>query len=310
MANTKVIKNRINSVRNTQKITNAMYLIASTKLRKAKADLDAVRPFFELFEREIKLIFEKRAGLKSEYFYPVTGRKPAESYAYLVITADKGLAGAYNMNVIKAASEELSIHKKTRLFVVGEYGRQYFNKHHIDIEQSFPYTAQNPTFRRAKDIALRLLAEYEAHRVDEVRIIYSDSNGGGDAKVVIKRLLPFEREDFIGSNKIVSRFKPYEGSARDEYEFIPDASEALSGIIPGYLAGYVYGALIDSFCSEQNARMTAMSSANDNAEGLLSTLQLEYNSVRQAAITQEITEVAAGAKAQKKKRAKEKMKSE
>ena len=153
MASANVIKNRITSVKNTKKITNAMYLIASTKLRKAKMELDSTRPYFNIVEREIKRIFESTRNIESKFYYPKTGRKPAEKYAYLVITADKGLAGAYNHNVILAAEEEMKRHKNVKLYVVGEYGRQYFRKHKIPIEKAFLYTAQNPIFRRARDIA-------------------------------------------------------------------------------------------------------------------------------------------------------------
>ena len=105
MPSAKVIKNRISSVNNTKKITNAMYLIASTKMRKAKSELDAARPYFNVVEREIKRIFETKSDVQSDFFYPETGRKPAERYAYLVVTADKGLAGAYNHNILVAVDE-------------------------------------------------------------------------------------------------------------------------------------------------------------------------------------------------------------
>ena len=306
MPNTKVIKNRIGSVKNTQKITNAMYLIASTKLQKAKAELEKVRPFFECMEFSFRRIFEHRADVQSLYFYPPTGRKPAERYAYLVVTADKGLAGPYNSNVIKAAEEEMRRHKNVTLFVVGEYGRHHFKKVGIPIAEAFPYTAQNPTFRRARDIATRLLYAYQSGEADEVRVIYSAIENGFEAKVRVDRMLPFERADFEQAKIPESRFHAIPAKeASDDFEFLPDVGTVLDSLVPGYVAGYVYGALMDSYCSEQNARMTAMNAANDNAEKLLSELSLEYNRERQAAITQEITEVAAGAKAQKKKRKKE-----
>ena len=305
MPSAKVIKNRITSVKNTKKITNAMYLIASTKMRKAKLELDAARPYFDIVEREIKRIFETKSDDKSMYFYPETGRKPAERYAYLVITADKGLAGAYNHNIILAADEEMRRHKNVKLYVVGEYGRQHFKRHKIPIEKTFIYTAQNPTFRRAREIANLLLMEYRLGNVDEIRIIYSNLKSSVDSEVVVEKLLPFDRADFGGRPKAESRFNHDPLDKGEDYEFYPSAESVLDSIVPSYVAGYLYGALVDSFCSEQNARMAAMSSANDNAENLLGELSMEYNRVRQAAITQEITEVAAGAKAQKKKRQRE-----
>ena len=300
MANTKEIKNRIESVRNTQKITNAMYLIASTKLTKARADLDKALPYFQLQESEMKRIFQRRNDVNSHYFYPEMGRKPAESYAYLVVTADKGLAGAYNHNILKAAEAELKKHKNTMLYVVGEYGRQYFVRRNIPIERSFLYTAQNPTFRRAREISNVLLNLYNTGQADEIRIIYSHMERGGLAVARKDQLLPFERGQFGKMEEV----QP--GEFRKEYEFVPNVTAALENIVPSYIAGYICGALVESFCSEQNARMTAMKAANDNAEELLNNLSVEYNRVRQEAITQEITEVAGGARAQRKKREKQK----
>ena len=298
MPNTKEIKNRIGSVQNTQKITNAMYLISSTKMRKAKEELDKTRPYFEMQENEIRRIFQTEIDITSRYFYPKTGRKPAETYAYLVITADKGLAGAYNHNVIKLAEQEMAKHKNVKLYVVGDYGRRYFKKKDYGMEQTFLYTAQNPTFSRAREISSILLEEYDSKRIDEIRVIYSDMESEFLTTVKMMRLLPFDRKEFWT--------KKDERDLKDvHYEFSPSVDEVLNRVILGYVAGCIYGALVDSFSAEQNARMTAMNSANKNAEALLDELRIEYNRVRQAAITQEITEVAAGARAQKKKRIKE-----
>ena len=135
MPGTKEIKTHIESVRETRKITNAMYLIASTKLRKARQELDNTRPYFESLRGEIKRIFRTASDVDSHYFYPVNGSEAlAEgTYGCLVITADKGLAGAYNQNAIREARQLLDQHPDTKLFVVGEYGRRYFNQHKIPI---------------------------------------------------------------------------------------------------------------------------------------------------------------------------------
>lgn len=292
MANTKEIKTRISSVADTQKITNAMYLISSTKMKKAKQELERTRPFFKQLDQEIKRIFQSREGVDSQYFYPETGRKSAETYAYLVITADKGLAGAYNMNVIRRAEQEMRKHKKVKLYVVGEYGRRYFQHRNVEIEHSFLYTAQNPIFRRAREICAILLHQYDEGLVDEIRVIYSDMKNELNTEVIMRKLLPFERKEFMTPEE-----------KRDftdiNYRFEPSVKEVLERIMPSYIAGFIYGALVDSFTVEQNARMTAMDSANRNAQELLNKLQTEYNRVRQAAITQEITEIAAGARALK-----------
>ena len=296
MANTKEIKDRIASVKDTQKITNAMYLIASTKMRKAKSDLEKTRPYFDALRSEIKRIFRTGNEVDSRYFYPMD-QKPLEgAYGCLVITADKGLAGAYNQNVIKEALKLLNEHEDTKLYVVGEYGRHYFAQHHIPIEKSFLYTAQNPTLQRAREIASILLDEYDKGVLKKIFVIYTNMENSISSEAVTTRILPFHRNHFADSTE-----RPVEKA----FEFFPSEVFVLEQIIPTYLSGFIYSTLIDSFCSEQNARMTAMDSANRNAEELLAELSLQYNRVRQAAITQEITEISAGARAQKNKNRKE-----
>ncbi len=292
MAQAAQIKGRINSVTNTRKITNAMYLISSTKLQKARNNLQHTRPYFEQMDHEIRRIFQSEQDVESRYFYPKSGRKPAETYAYLVITADKGLAGAYNYNVLKLAQKEMAKHKHVKLYVVGEYGRRYFKKHNIEIEQSFLYTAQNPTLHRAREICSILLDEYDQHHVDEIRVIYSDMENELVSNCKVAHLLPFERQQFLTPQEKKSHTDVH-------YNFHPSVTEAIDRCMPGYITGFIFGALVDSFSAEQNARMNAMSSANENANELLDKLQLEYNGARQSAITQEITEVSAGAKALK-----------
>ena len=295
MSTTKEIKNRMTSVRDTQKITNAMYLIASTKLRKAKSDLDMTRPYFNAVLAEIKRIFRINEDVESRYFYPPSGEHELPgSYGYLVITADKGLAGAYNHNVIKEAERMMAEHDDPKLFVVGEYGRHYFMSHNIPIEQSFLYTAQNPTVHRAREISSILLDFFDRGELSKLFVIYTDMKGAINYNVTAKRLLPFHRAQFITPE---IREEPI----KRQFEFYPSIEAVLDNIVPGYVTGFIYSALTDSFCSEQNARMNAMDSANRNAEKLLSELSVRYNHVRQSAITQEITEISSGAKSLKRK---------
>ncbi|MGM9947015.1 ATP synthase F1 subunit gamma [Floccifex sp.] len=294
MASTKEIKNHINSVKDTQKITNAMYLISSTKLTKAKKELDQTRAFFQYTQNEIKRIFRRAPDIESRYFYPPKDEPPLNgTYGCLVITADKGLAGAYNLNVIKETEKLLKKHEDTKLFVVGEYGRRYFMKHNIPIEQSFLYTAQNPTMDRAREICSILLEMYDKKKLDKIYVVYTDMESSIQEEAKTFRLLPFHRFEFMKENELET-----------DFEFVPSLKTVLESMMPSYIAGFIYSALVDSFCSEQNARMTAMDSANKNAEKILAELQVEYNRVRQAAITQEITEISAGAKAQRQKRKK------
>ena len=301
MAGTKEIKDHIDSVQETKKITSAMYLIASPKLRKARQELDNTRPYFEALRREIKRIFRTVGGeaVDSPYFYPMEGEPPLDKpNACLVITADKGLAGAYNQNAIKEALKLLDTHPDTKLYVVGEYGRRFFASHSIPIEHSFLYTAQNPTMARAREISALLLDGFEKDELDKIYVVYTDMGNGMDFQARCTRVLPFHRTHFADSALV-------EPPVATPFEFLPSVQAVLDSMMPSYVSGFIYSALIDSFCCEQQARMTAMDSANQNAEKLLGELSLEFNRVRQSAITQEITEVSAGARAQRKKHEKE-----
>ena len=296
MPGTKEIKSHIESVRETRKITNAMYLIASTKLRRARMDLDNTRPYFEALQGEIKRIFRTAKDVDSHYFYPPDGSPSLEgTYGCLVITADKGLAGAYNQNAIRQAQSLLEEHPDTKLFVVGEYGRRFFMQRRIPIEHSFLYTAQNPTMQRAREISALLLDGFDRGELKKIFIIYTDMESSVSFTAHCDRLLPFHRTYFVDTAQ-------KEKSVREPFEFLPDARTVLNSIMQSYVSGFIYSALIDSFCCEQNARMTAMDNANQNAGELMAALSLQYNRVRQAGITQEITEISAGAKAQRGKK--------
>lgn len=287
MSNIKEIKNRINTIKETRKITNAMHLIASIKMRKVKEELDKNRPYFKSLEKEVKRIFRTVNDTDHNYFYPKNKSSVYEgTYGYLVITADKGLAGPYNLNVIKETMKLLNEHEGNKLYVVGEYGRRYFASHDVPIEKNFQYTAQNPTFDRAKAIADVLLDAYNKGELTKIHIVYTDLKSGINEEIKTVRLLPFHRKDFEDHNKDEDTY----------FEFKPNILEVLDTIIPSYLAGFIYSALVDSFCCEQSARMVAMDSANKNADKLIDDLTLTYNHLRQSAITQEITEVSAGAK--------------
>ena len=288
MASTREIQNRMSSVKDTQQITTAMYLIASMKMRKAKRELDGTRPYFDAVSREIKRVFRYNSQLESRYFFPQDGKDAADGTdGLLVITADKGLAGAYNVNVLKKAEEVLRAHPDTKLFVVGEYGRQYFLRRKIPVEQNFLYTAQNPTFTRAREICLAMLTPYDEGKIKWLFILYTDLKNGMTTEPIYTRLLPFRRASFAS---------PAEKSAK-RFMFLPSEEAVLNSLVPSYVSGNIYSALVDSFCSEQQARMSAMKSAGDNATEMLDALSKEYNHIRQAGITQELTELSAGQKA-------------
>ena len=297
MANTREIQSRMKSIQDTMKITNAMYMISSTKLRKAKKNLEETEPYFYTLQTMVSRIVRHLPEIDDNYF-DEREEKPAEERitGLVVVTADKGLAGAYNHNVLKMAEEQMQKAGKYKLFVVGELGRQYFAHRGIPVAEQFHYTAQNPTLHRARIITETLLEQFREGELDEVDIIYTNMLNNVTTEPAMMRLLPLVRERFIGKDG--QNLSVYQ----EPLVMNPSPQAVLGNIVPDFVMGYVYGALVESFCSEQNARMMAMEAANKNASAMIHDLSIQYNRVRQAMITQEITEVIAGAKAQKKKK--------
>ena len=349
MANVKEIRARIEGVKETRKITNAMYLVASTKLRHAREALDRTRPYFDAMRREVARVFRSSESADSRYFFGPDGSLPKGGVCgILVVTADKGLAGSYNMNAIRRAEAILKEKPDARLFVIGEYGRRYFRMRHIPTQEGFLYTAQDPTLDRARTICTLLLDLYDNKELNEIVAVFTDMQSSLSSTAQLQRLLPLEREESAAipdlfrdaahgshakgtgtgtgtsgggkseaSNKAsggangkagsggkggVSGKTDGESAAGENstlFNFVPSAEEVLAAVTRSYISGFLYSALVDSFCCEQNARVTAMDAAGRNADELLSDLSLQLNRERQSAITQEITEISAGAKAQK-----------
>ena len=280
------------------KITNAMYLISSTKLRKAKKMLQDTEPFFYSTKAMIeRVVSHLPSGTENIFLETRTDIPERERRrGYIIFTDDKGMAGAYNHNVIKLAEEH--IHgdgDKWKLFVIGELGRFHFTSRNMPIEESFLFTSQNPTLHRARKIAAEILEYYYDRKIDEFYIVYTTIQGA-TCEARFEKLLPL---DFIA--EIRKEALP-EGMMLEEFLMEPSPSAILDNIVPNYLTGFIYGALVEAFCSVQNSRMQAMDAANKNAEKMISELKKNYNRQRQAQITQEITEVVSGAKALKRSR--------
>ena len=295
MASAKEIQDRMRSIKDTLKITNAMYMISSSKLKKSKKMLADTEPYFYTLQSEMSRILRHLPDMNSIYFktnaeIPERKRKAG----YIVITADKGLAGSYNHNILKLAEEELEKGDDYKLFVLGELGRHYFEQKGINIDKQFHFVVQDPSLSRARRIAEDLLKLYHENQLDELYIIYTTMVNAMQEEAQVAQLLPLKKTDF----KIpVPIDIPLEGLALK-----PSAEEVMDHIVPNYVVGFVYGALVEAFSCEQNARMMAMEGATNSAKQMLKELDIEYNRARQAAITQEITEVIAGAKSQKKKK--------
>ena len=295
MASAKEIQDRMRSIKDTLKITNAMYMISSSKLKKSKKMLADTEPYFYTLQSEMSRILRHLPDMNSIYFktnaeIPERKRKAG----YIVITADKGLAGSYNHNILKIAEEELAKRDDHKLFVLGELGRHYFEQKGINIDKQFHFVVQDPSLSRARRIAEDLLKLYHENQLDELYIIYTTMVNAMQEEAQVAQLLPLKKTDF----KIpVPIDIPLERLALK-----PSAEEVMDHIVPNYVVGFVYGALVEAFSCEQNARMMAMEGATNSAKQMLKELDIAYNRARQAAITQEITEVIAGAKSQKKKK--------
>lgn len=288
MASINEIRTRINSVEQTLKITNAMYLISSSKMRKARQQLNGVEPYFQKIQDTIADILYHSEAFKHP-FMDQRPEKPNRTVGYIVITGDKGMAGAYNHNVLKFAQEKLAATKTPVLFLIGQVGRSYFSGKNVPIDAEFLYTAQDPTVARARDISQTVADLFLSGQLDEVHVIYTHMVTPLLMKPVSYQLLPLTREQFSGYQPAAPC-----GSFNRQVVYLPSEHKVMDNIVPGYLKGVLFGCLVESFCSEQNARLTAMDSSTKNAKELIRTLSLEYNRARQAAITQEISEVVGG----------------
>lgn len=295
MANMTEIRSRMKSIQETMKITNAMYLISSTKLRKAREKLDATAPYFELLQSTIKDILFHSPDINHTFFDQRKKIKPEDKKrGYVVMTADKGMAGAYNHNVLKLAQERLAQGNDNTLFVIGQMGRKYFTKKNVRIDMEFLYTAQDPSMWRARNIAETLVDLYRKEKLDEIYIIYTKIVTPLKAEPEIIQILPLKRQSFEEMNVELEKYHKIA-------DYSPSPKVVMDHLVPNYVKGLIYGALVESFSSEQNARMMAMQGATESAKDMIRELSLLYNRARQAAITQEITEIVSGAKAFQKK---------
>ena len=292
MAGITEIRGRMRSIQQTLKITNAMYLISSAKVKKARKQLQEVEPYFDRLAKTILDIFRHSPQLQHRYIEGHHKPKEERKTGFVVITGDKGLAGAYNHNVLKLAESYLARKQDSTLFLIGQMGRHYFEKKNIPIDAEFMYTTQDPTLDRAQDICDTLVDLYERGALDEIYLVFTHSYSAMRMEPEIIKLLPLDRA-MLSARRGLSEADQY----RDVVRYEPSPEAVLDVLVPGVIRGYMFAALVESFCSEQSSRMSAMDSASESARDMLKTLSLEFNRARQGAITQEITEIAGGAEA-------------
>ena len=247
MASAKEIQNRIKSVQDTMKITNAMFMIASSKLRKAKREVEVSGPYFQAMRQTIAAIQDYAPMVQNRYY----DKRPEKSgrdrtYGYLVLTADKGLSGSYNHNVVKLVQKELDKHPgQNALYVAGRLGRHFYRKQGENVMHQFHYVVEDPSLTRVREVSHRVLADYNEGKIDELYMVYTRMNTPMSCETKVSKLLPLDEETFQDIP---------DGKFR-EVELFPTPESVLDNVIPIYLHGVIYGALVASFCSEQNSRM-------------------------------------------------------
>ena len=285
MPGTQESRSRIKSVQQTLKITNAMYLISSAKLRRARGQVERSAPYFRKIAETIAHILRHSPELEHPYFDQRPDR-PAEQrrVGYVVVCGDKGLAGAYNHNVLKAAEAKAREVPGLILYLVGMVGKAHFQGRGVPVQEDFFYSVQKPTMAQAAEMGDRLCQEFLDRKLDEVHVLYTEMASPLELQVREQKILPLERAHFGALHKGAGYLQ--------QVEYLPSAGSVMSRVVPGYVRGILFGALVEAHCAEENARMSAMKSASDNAGEMLKELSLTYHRARQSAITQEITEVA------------------
>lgn len=277
------IKRQIKSKQNTRQITRAMEMVAAANLKRAEQAAQSARPYAEKMKEVIASIAAGTKGVK----HPMLQSREIKKTGYLVITSDRGLAGGYNANVLRKVMNVIKEkHRSTdeyAIFVVGRKGRDFFKKRNIPIVQEVTGLADKPVFADIKNIANAAVSNFENGSYDELYLVYNEYKNAISQIPVMKRLLPLEE---VTSGTISS------------YEYEPSPEGVLDVLLPRYAETLIYSAVLDGKASEFGARMTAMNNATKNATNMISALTLQYNRARQAAITQEISEIVAGANAQ------------
>ena len=283
MASLQDIRRRIKSVKSIQQITNAMNMVATSRLRQAKEAAVANKPYADKMAQVVSDV----AANVTDFSHPLLEVYPGGKRLILVIASDKGLAGAYSSNAIKEAVAQVADKGNTQLITVGRKARDYFSNRSYDVSGEYIGISERPKYEHAKAIADDIIARFESGDIEEVYMVYTRFVSAINCVPETVKLLPF------------SGLAAEEGGIRTEYIYEPDAAEVLGYLLPQYLVTTIYAALLQAAASELSSRMNAMSNATDNAQELIAKLDLHYNKVRQAGITREITEIVGGAEALK-----------
>lgn len=283
MASMRDIKRRKGSIQSTGQITKAMKLVSTVKLQKAKGRAEESKPYFNHLYQTISSIFARStAEVKERYIKRQEGGKKA----FIVISSNRGLAGGYNANIVKMVTNSSVPKEDMYIYAVGRKAREALERKGYEIRKDYSEVMNSPLYSDASDISRDVMDAFENGEINEIYIVFTIFRNSVSQVPTMLRLLP--TEDPSGAS---------EESGEALMNFEPEPEEALKEIIPKYISGEIYGALIESLASENGARMQAMDNATNNAEEMIANLTLQYNRARQGSITQEITEIISGANA-------------
>lgn len=285
MASIADIRHHMRVVSQTRQITRAMHMISTAKMKKGLARYEANLTYLTEVRQTIKDVLTHVEGRKQGYLRRPKGNRAA----HIIIAADKGLAGGYNSGVLQLAEEHMKAYEESNIFCIGQMAREYLERRGYVIDIEFAHVIQDPTLYHARQIAETVLELYNQNMLDEVYIVYTKRISTMVQKPEVIRLLPVRVEDFDDVEASVS--------SQEEILYEPSVTRLMELLIPQYLIGVIYSALVQSFASEQCARMNAMDAATRNANEMMDRLGHELNRARQSQITNEIAEIIAGADA-------------
>ncbi len=293
------IKRRIKSVNSTRQITKAMELVSSAKVGKAREKMETYRPYFSAVSQIVGELLSGGTEINSPY---VEGARDIKKTLYIVIAGDRGLCGGYNSNVYKMFNSIEADNSTEKVVIpIGVKGVEYFSKRNYEIRNSYPGIGETITYEAAKEIADDVLAMYENKEIDEVYLVYTQFVSMISQRTTKERLLPMVADETVKNvEKLAEESESVMGGDVVLPEitlFAPNQEEFFNLFVPQYIESMIYGGIVEAYASEQAARRSAMENASDNAKELIDQLTLFYNRARQAAITQEITEIVSGANA-------------
>ena len=289
MASMKDIKRRKSSIQSTQQITKAMKLVSTVKLQKAKGRAEQTNPYFNYMYQTVSSMLAKSGNINHPYLKSGDSAKKA----VVVITSNRGLAGGYNSNIVKLITGSDLNKEDLLIYAIGNKGREALERrgYHIELEDSA--MIESPSYEDAAALCKKILKSFSDGEIGEIYLAYTVFKNTVTQVPTLIKMLPFSQEDIetMAANDVPETTS----GALMNYE--PTEEEALGYIIPMYMNSLIFGALVEAVASENGARMQAMDSATSNAEEMIDTLGLQYNRARQSAITQELTEIIAGASA-------------